>query len=592
MLEVQHLAKILLVEDEMVEAMNLKRSLQAMGYDVMAIASYGEEAIEKANTLKPDIILMDILLKGKMDGITAAQAISKHEIPVIYISALPDDATVNRALISAPYGYLVKPYDIRKLKISIEVALYKKQMENKLKQSQETYYQTIFENTGAATVIIEENRLISLVNMQFTSLTGYSKNEIEGKMEWTEIFSQEDISQMKEYHQLRRVNPDYAPRNYEARIVTRNGAVKPVHLTVAMIPGTEKSMASILDMTELRRSKMAIKESQERFKSIFENAAEAIILFDCQGNIVEFNGKFKETFGFKNGEIIGQNFVHMGSMMGMHNEESRKILNDLISGNELKQVEWILENKEGKKIIFRVRPSLIKTKTSVIGILLIMEDITELKNVENSLKYSLKEKEVLLREIHHRVKNNLQIISSLLSLQRLQVEDPQTADILWECQGRVRAMAMIHENIYQSQDIGRINFKNYVEMLLYDIFNLYRVNKKSVILEMRIEGVKMGIETAMPCGLVINELATNSIKHAFPQGNGIIKIELKTDDDAHILIIEDDGIGLPENLDPQKSKKLGLMVVNTLVNQLNGEIEIDRTNGTKFIIKFRELPYN
>ena len=586
------MAKILLVEDEMVEAMNLKRSLQAMGYDVMAIASYGEEAIEKANTLKPDIILMDILLKGKMDGITAAQAISKHEIPVIYISALPDDATVNRALISAPYGYLVKPYDIRKLKISIEVALYKKQMENKLKQSQETYYQTIFENTGAATVIIEENKLISLVNMQFTSLTGYSKNEIEGKMEWTEIFSQEDISQMKEYHQLRRVNPDYAPRNYEARIVTRNGAVKPVHLTVAMIPGTEKSMASILDMTELRRSKMAIKESQERFKSIFENAAEAIILFDCQGNIVEFNGKFKETFGFKNGEIIGQNFLHMGSMMGMHNEESRKILNDLISGNELKQVEWILENKEGKKIIFRVRPSLIKTKTSVIGILLIMEDITELKNVENSLKYSLKEKEVLLREIHHRVKNNLQIISSLLSLQRLQVEDPQTADILWECQGRVRAMAMIHENIYQSQDIGRINFKNYVEMLLYDIFNLYRVNKKSVILEMRIEGVKMGIETAMPCGLVINELATNSIKHAFPQGNGIIKIELKTDDDAHILIIEDDGIGLPENLDPQKSKKLGLMVVNTLVNQLNGEMEIDRTNGTKFIIKFRELPYN
>jgi len=397
---------------------------------------------------------------------------------------------------------------------------------------------------------------------------------------------------MKEYHQLRRVNPDYAPRNYEARIVTRNGAVKPVHLTVAMIPGTEKSMASILDMTELRRSKMAIKESQERFKSIFENAAEAIILFDCQGNIVEFNGKFKETFGFKNGEIIGQNFLHMGSMMGMHNEESRKILNDLISGNELKQVEWILENKDGKKIIFRVRPSLIKTKTSVIGILLIMEDITELKNVENSLKYSLKEKEVLLREIHHRVKNNLQIISSLLSLQRLQVEDPQTADILWECQGRVRAMAMIHENIYQSQDIGRINFKNYVEMLLYDIFNLYRVNKKSVILEMRIKGVKMGIETAMPCGLVINELATNSIKHAFPQGNGIIKIELKTDDDAHILIIEDDGIGLPENLDPQKSKKLGLMVVNTLVNQLNGEMEIDRTNGTKFIIKFSELPYN
>jgi len=586
------LAKILLVEDEMVEAMNLKRSLQSMGYDVVAIASYGEEAIEKANQLKPDIILMDIILKGNMDGITVAKAISKLEIPVIYITALPDDATVNRALISAPYGYLVKPYDIRKLKISIEVALYKKQMENKLKQSQENYYQTIFENTGAATVIIEENKLISLVNVEFTYLTGYSKEEIEGKMEWTGIFSQEDISWMKEYHGLRRINPDYAPRNYEARIVTRNGTVKPVHLTVAMIPGTEKSMASILDLTELRRSKIAIKESQERFKSIFENAAEAIILFDCQGNIVESNGKVKEIFGFKNEEIIGQNFVEIGLLMGLGYEEAPMILNDLISGNELKQAEWVLKNKDGKTIIFRVRPSLIKTKNSVIGILLIMEDITELKNVENSLKNSLEEKEVLLREIHHRVKNNLQIISSLLSLQRLQVEDQQTADILWECQGRVRAMAMIHENIYQSHDIGSINFRKYVEMLLYDIFNLYRVNKKSVKLDTLIGSVEMGIETAMPCGLVINELATNSIKHAFPQGNGKIRIELKTDDDLHILIFEDDGIGLPENLDPLKSKKLGLMVVNTLVNQLNGEMKIDRTNGTKFIIKFRELPYN
>ena len=586
------MAKILLVEDEMVEAMNLKRSLQSMGYDVVAIASYGEEAIEKANQLKPDIILMDIILKGNMDGITVAKAISKLEIPVIYITALPDDATVNRALISAPYGYLVKPYDIRKLKISIEVALYKKQMENKLKQSQENYYQTIFENTGAATVIIEENKLISLVNVEFTYLTGYSKEEIEGKMEWTGIFSQEDISWMKEYHGLRRINPDYAPRNYEARIVTRNGTVKPVHLTVAMIPGTEKSMASILDLTELRRSKIAIKESQERFKSIFENAAEAIILFDCQGNIVESNGKVKEIFGFKNEEIIGQNFVEIGLLMGLGYEEAPMILNDLISGNELKQAEWVLKNKDGKTIIFRVRPSLIKTKNSVIGILLIMEDITELKNVENSLKNSLEEKEVLLREIHHRVKNNLQIISSLLSLQRLQVEDQQTADILWECQGRVRAMAMIHENIYQSHDIGSINFRKYVEMLLYDIFNLYRVNKKSVKLDTLIGSVEMGIETAMPCGLVINELATNSIKHAFPQGNGKIRIELKTDDDLHILIFEDDGIGLPENLDPLKSKKLGLMVVNTLVNQLNGEMKIDRTNGTKFIIKFRELPYN
>lgn len=585
------MANILLVEDEMVEAMNLKRSLQSMDYDVVALASYGEEAVEKAKALKPDLILMDIILKGSMDGIAAAKAISKLEIPVIYITALPDDATVNRALISAPYGYLIKPFDIRKLKISIEVALYKKQMENKLKQSQDNYYQTIFENTSAATIIVEENMLISLVNIEFSALTGYPKEEIEGKMKWTEFFAQEDLLQMEEYHSLRRINPAYAPRNYEVQLVARDGAIRYVYLTVTMLPGTRKSMVSILDMTELRRSKKAIEESREKFKSIFENAAEAIILFDCQGVIIESNDKIEEIFGFKKEEIIGKNFMSIVSMMGMDYEETQIVFNHLISGNELKQIEWAIQNKNGKEVIFRVRPSIIRDKNSINGILLIMEDITELKNVENSLKTSLEEKEILLREIHHRVKNNLQIISSLLSLQRIQVEDKQTADILWECQGRVRTMAMIHENLYQSQDIGYINFRNYVEKMLYDIFNSYHVDEKSINLNTQVESVEMGIETAMPCGLIINELATNSIKHAFPHGNGNIKIELESDGEAHVLSFADDGIGLPLNIDPKKSKKLGLMVVKTLVNQLNGVMEIDRTNGTKFIIKFRELPY-
>jgi PAS domain S-box-containing protein len=585
------LANILLVEDEMVEAMNLKRSLQSMDHDVVAIASYGEEAVEKAKKLKPDLILMDIVLKGNMDGIDAAKAISKLEIPIIYITALLDDATVNRALISAPYGYLIKPFDIHKLKISIEVALYNKQLENKIKQSQDYYYQTIFENTGAATIFVEENKIISRVNMEFSTLTGYLKEELEGKMKWTEVFAQEDLLQMEEYHRLRRINPEYAPRNYETKLFASDGTVRHVYLTVAMLPGTRTSMMSILDMTELRRSKKAIEESREKFKSIFENAAEAIILFDCQGNIIESNDKILEIFGFKKEEITGQNFMNVVSMMGMDSEETRIVFNHLISGNELKQVEWAIKNKNEKEVIFRVRPSIIKSENSITGILLIMEDITELKNVENSLKNSLEEKEILLREIHHRVKNNLQIISSLLSLQRIQVEDKQTADILWECQGRVRTMAMIHENLYQSHDIGNINFRNYVEMLLNDIFNSYRVDNRSINFKTQVESVEMGIETAMPCGLIINELATNSIKHAFPDGNGNIKVELKTDGEGHVISFADDGIGLPLNINPKKSKKLGLMVVKTLVNQLNGVMEIDRTNGTKFTIKFRELPY-
>jgi len=168
------LANILIVEDETLEAMNLKTSLQLMGYNVLAIASRGDEAVEKAKKLKPDLILMDVILKGDMDGIEAAEIVKKLKIPVIYITALPDDATVNRAILSEPYGYLIKPFDDRKLKVSIEVALYKNQMEKKVKKSNKGFYKVIFENTGTSTVIIEEDMTLSLVNMEFSHLTGYS----------------------------------------------------------------------------------------------------------------------------------------------------------------------------------------------------------------------------------------------------------------------------------------------------------------------------------------------------------------------------------------------------------------------------------
>ena len=588
------LANILIVEDETVEAMNLKTSLQLMGYNVLAIASRGDEAVEKAKKLKPDLILMDVILKGDMDGIEAAEIVKKLKIPVIYITALPDDATVNRALLSEPYGYLIKPFDDRKLKVSIEVALYKNQMEKKVKKSNKSFYKVIFENTGTSTVIIEEDMTLSLVNTEFSQLTGYSKKEIEGKLNWTEFFASDDLPMMKEFHALRRINPDDAPRNYEARLITRNNDIRTVYLTVALLPGTKKSMASIVDLTELQRSKKEIEKSKKKFKTIFENAAEAMILFDRYGTILEANDKIEEISGFRKEELIGHKFMKLLPKVKIEYLKALKAFKDIISGNELKQVEWTIKNKAGKEIVFMAHPSVLRTENRIDGLVMIIEDVTDRKRVENTLRTSLEEKEVLLREIHHRVKNNLQIISSLLSLQCIQLDDTETVDVLRECQGRVRTMAMIHENLYQSKDINHINFGNFVKKLLSDIFYSYRVDPRSIKLTTNVENVDIGIETAMPCGLIINELATNSIKHAFPKGTGNISVELTSsglNDDSFILIFDDDGIGLPENLTPENTKKLGLMVVNTLSNQLNAEMEIDRSNGTRFIFNFSELPY-
>ncbi|NYB53015.1 MAG: PocR ligand-binding domain-containing protein [Methanobacteriaceae archaeon] len=215
---------------------------------------------------------------------------------------------------------------------------------------------------------------------------------------------------------------------------------------------------------------------------------------------------------------------------------------------------------------------------------------------EKTIKESLAEKKVLLREIHHRVKNNMQIISSLLNLQIQYVNEVETLTVLKESQGRVRSMAMIHENLYQSPSLTRIDFKNYIKKLTSNIFYTYGVQNQDIELILDVEDVEMNIETAVPCGLIINELVTNSLKYAFPpskwnaKGAVTIKLSQEKDDDLE-LGISDNGIGIPSHIDPRNSPTLGLMLVNNLVKQMEGSLELNRTHGTEFTIKFRELDY-
>ena len=342
----------------------------------------------------------------------------------------------------------------------------RKKAEEQIKRS-ESYYRTIFENTGTATVIIEEDTTISLVNAEFEKLYGYSKDEIEGKKSWREFVAPDYKDKIEEYHNLRRIDPSLAPRNYELKFIDRYDNVKDIFTTVAIIPGTKKSLISLLD-------------------------------------------------------------------------------------------------------------------------------ITDIKIAENKIKDSLMEKEVLLREIHHRVKNNLQIISSLLNLQTRCVEGEETINVLKESQNRVKTMAMVHEKLYQSEDLKDINFKEYMENLVSDLFYSYGVKKGAIDLQIGADDIKMDIDTAIPCGLIINELVTNSLKYAFlaPNGEDMVKIGLKRLHQNKLkLSISDNGVGLPENLDMENVETLGLKMVTILVNQLKGTLEVNTTDGTEFKIIFGELEY-
>jgi two-component sensor histidine kinase len=218
----------------------------------------------------------------------------------------------------------------------------------------------------------------------------------------------------------------------------------------------------------------------------------------------------------------------------------------------------------------------------------IVQDITDRKQAEEKIRRSLEEKEVLLREIHHRVKNNMQIVSSLLMLQSRNIEDKKYKDMFIDSQNRINSMALIHEKLYQSESIAQINFKEYISDIVSNIFESYSI-KRNIKIDINVENIPIKIDYAVPCGLIINELVTNSLKYAFPddrQGN--IKISVKKEDNNMIrLSISDDGIGIPKDMDIRNTKSLGLHLVTALAEaQLHGQIILNREKGTEFQIRF------
>ncbi len=218
----------------------------------------------------------------------------------------------------------------------------------------------------------------------------------------------------------------------------------------------------------------------------------------------------------------------------------------------------------------------------------LVAEATERKAAINQLNASLQEKEVLLKEIHHRVKNNLQVVSSLLNLQAGKMEDSATKEILQESQNRVRSMALIHEKLYCSENLAQIDFKDYIAELSAYLIRSYMGSGKNIQFEMNMEQVLIPIDYAVPCGLIINELISNALKYAFPgQTKGVIQLTLvKLEENILRLIVKDNGIGLPPEFDFDQAQSLGLRLVRMLVSQIDGELEVSRENGTTFKIEF------
>jgi two-component sensor histidine kinase len=263
-----------------------------------------------------------------------------------------------------------------------------------------------------------------------------------------------------------------------------------------------------------------------------------------------------------------------------------------ILGDELSVEEYTALKKDGTPIPILVYSNAIRQDNKVVGYRGVFVDLTDIKNIENNLIASLKEKDILLREIHHRVKNNMQIISSLLNLQTKYVDDQEAINVLKESQNRVKSMAIIHEKLYQSKNLTKINFVDYIQSLVLNLFYSYNIQEDQIKPILEIENIHLNMETAVPCGLIISELISNSLKYAFPnEMKGEIIVSLKSDKDNYQLCISDNGIGLPESIGFDDLETLGLLLVNILTEQIDGKIAIRRDQGTQYKITFKEQKY-
>ena len=220
-------------------------------------------------------------------------------------------------------------------------------------------------------------------------------------------------------------------------------------------------------------------------------------------------------------------------------------------------------------------------------LLCIIEDVSAEKNLQAQIKERLKERDVLLKEINHRVKNNMQIIYSILNLQSLKIKDKNALNLLEESKGQIKSMLLVHERLYNFNDLSKIDFGEYIDELVEGLFNLYLIDKTRITKKIETENIYLNINKAIPCALIINELVSNSFKYAFPDNRkGEVAVSIKMKEDNYELIISDDGVGISKKNNLEIINSLGFELVDSLIKQIYGHMEVGGAPGTKYIIKF------
>lgn len=460
-------------------------------------------------------------------------------------------------------------------------------------QSELNYLKSIVGHTEDAIMGLDLDGTILTWNPGAEAIYGFTEGEVVGNSVSILIppYNADEISLI-----LAWIKSGERVTHYETLRRRKDGSIVNVSLSVSPIKdstGKVIGASSIArDITTSKKMELELQESEEKFREVFNNANDAIVLYPVNpdgspGKFIEVNDVACQRMGYKRDQLL-----QMGPP-DINNEDSRKKIPhylEKILQNGSATFELVNRASDGREIPVEVSAHTFNLRGEKM-VLAILRDITRRKESEAKLRKSLQEKELLLKEIHHRVKNNLMVISSLLNLQSKYIKDKAALEVFRESQHRARSMALIHTMLYQSEDLKCIDFGDYISKLTTELFRTY-VTRDNIKLNLDVGEVLLDINTSIPLGLIVNELVSNSLKHAFPQGEGgEVTVSFQKTRDHYLFQVADTGVGFPEDLDYKKTNSLGMRLVNTLTGQLDGEIDLDTTQGTSFTIKFSEEEY-
>jgi len=468
----------------------------------------------------------------------------------------------------------------------------RKRAEETLKESEERYRQ-LYDEAPVGYHEIDRDGKIVQVNQTEAALLGYRIRDMIGRSVWD--FMAPTQRKLAKAAIREKIQKQRTLEGFERRYMSKDGSEIDVYIEERLIidcEGKVSGIRSILqDITERKQAEEELQVERSKLQATMAAVEGGITIQDHEYNIIYQNKFLEDRFGGIGGKCYR---VYEGRKEICEGCPVEKAFKD--GKSHMAERKVVMPNSDIAYWNNTASP-IRDTTGKIVGCVELAIDITEWKKAEEQIRASLREKEILLREINHRVKNNLQIISSLLNLQSKKIEDEQALKMFQESQNRVRSMALIHEKLYQSKDFTDISFGDYIRSLATELFQFYELDPSRIKLTLEVENISVNINAAIPYGLIINELITNALKHAFPSsivsaGNGRygeggqeIRITFKQTDRNVELVVSDNGVGIPSDIDFLHTKSMGLNLVKILAeNQLRGNIELDRSHGTQIQI--------